>query len=169
MIKIAKIDHVTYLSNGIFLTLPILLWNVIFASRLPAQFLPDIFWKDIPNAVQYGENILRIFVFMMPLFFTFGISTHNQKKGTAWYLAGIAIYFLSWLPHLFMPDSAWSTSMIGFMAPAYTPLLCLIGIGLLGERFYFPVRYRPVYYIAPVVLFLIFHCTHSAIVYLQNF
>ena len=59
--------------------------------------------------------------------------------------------------------------MLGFLAPAYTPLLWLIGIGLLGENFYFSVRYRPLYYIAPAVLFLIFHCTHVAIVYLQNF
>lgn len=167
--KNTKNDIVKYLRNGIWLTVPILLWNIIFASRLPAQYLPDIFWKDIPDVVKYGENIMRIVVFGMPLFFSIGLSTKTQKQGLVWYLAGTAVYFLAWIPLLFMPDSAWSTSMVGFMAPAYTPLLWLIGIGLLGEKFYFTVRYRPIYYIAPSVLFLVFHCTHVAMVYLQNF
>jgi len=168
-LKNTKIDLVKYLWNGILLTIPILLWNVVFASRLPIQFLPDIFWKNIPDVVKYGENILRTVVLVMPLFFSIGISTKTQKQGLAWYLAGTAIYFLAWVPQLFFPASAWSTSMIGFLAPAYTPLLWLTGIGLLGEKFYFSVRYRPIYYIVPSVLFLIFHITHTTIVYLRNF
>lgn len=169
MIKNSKIDIVKYLWNGIWLTVPILLWNAIFANRLPLQFLPAIFSKDIPNMVKYGEIILRAAVFVMPLFFSFGIATKTQKQGLAWYLAGMAIYFLAWTPLLFAPNSTWSTSMIGFLAPAYTPLFWLIGIGLLGEKFYFSARYRPIYYISPAVLFLIFHCAHAAIVYLRNF
>jgi hypothetical protein len=170
MMKNNEIDLVKYLRNGIWLTVPILLWNAILASRLPAQFLPDIFWKEIPDVVAYGENSLRIVVvFAMPLFFSIGLSTKTQKQGLVWYLAGTAIYFLSWILQIYYPDSGWSTSMIGFLAPAYTPLVWLIGIGLLGEKFYFPVRYRPVYYIAPAILFLIFHNTHTAIVYLRNF
>ncbi len=157
-----------YLRNGILLTIPILLWNAVFASRLPLQFLPEI-WDNIPAMVKVGENVLRAVVFMMPLLFSIDITTKRQKQGLAWYLAGMAIYFLAWVPLLFFPAGGWNTSMIGFMAPAYTPLLWLVGIGLLGEQFYFPLDYRPIYYIAPVVLFLIFHCTHAAIVYSQNF
>jgi hypothetical protein len=169
MMKKANSDITKYLRSGFWLTIPILLWNVIFASRLPAQFLPDIFSKDIPTLVIYGEGILRTVVFGMPLFFSVGIASKTQKQGAIWYLGGTVIYFLAWLPLLFAADSAWSTSMIGFLAPAYTPLLWLIGLGLLGGQFYFSARYRPVYYLAPVVIFLIFHITHTAIVYLRNF
>lgn len=156
-----------YLRNGIWLTIPILLWNIIFASRLPAAFLPDIFWRDIPTMIQIGENVLRILIFAMPLFFSVNLKTKMQRYGLVWYVGGTAVYFSSWLPLLFAPESGWSQSMIGFMAPAYTPLLWLVGIGLLGEQFYFSVKYRPVYYIAPAILFTIFHCIHTAIVYLR--
>jgi hypothetical protein len=156
------------LMNGIWLTFPALIWHVIFASRLPAQFLPEIFWKDIPVVVHYGENILRTFAFAIPAFFMLA-SPRAGRQGWSWYIAGTLVYFVTWLPLLFAPGSAWSTSMLGFMAPAYTPLIWLVGIGLLGTEFYFPLRYRPVYYIAPAVLFTIFHCTHAAIVYLRNF
>jgi hypothetical protein len=169
MIKITKIDRTLYFSNGILLTLPILLWNILFASRLPAQFLPDIFGKDIPTVVTYGENSVRLVVFVMPLFFSISTTTRTQKQGVVWYGMGTAVYFCSWLPHFFIPESAWSHSWLGFMAPACTPLLWLIGIGLLGDRFHFPQRYRPIYYIAPAFIFVIFHCTHTAIVHLQNF
>ena len=152
-----------------WLTIPILLWNAAFASRLPVQYLPEIFSRDIPGVVLYGETILRMVVFVMPAFFSIGIATKAQKQGLAWYLAGTAIYFLAWLPLLFAPGSAWSSSMIGFLAPAYTPVGWLVGVGLLGGEFYFAVRYRPIYYIAPAVLFLMFHVAHAAIVYLREF
>ncbi len=109
-------------------------------------------------------------MFAMPAFVTL---QWTNRRGWVWYGLGSLIYFLAWVPLLFAPASAWSTSLIGFMAPAYTPLLWMIGIALLGGEFYFPVsgsaRYRPAYYIAPAVLFTLFHCTHAAIVYLRNF
>lgn len=164
-----KLNWKKYLLTAIWLTFPILAWNIVFASRLPAQYLPDIFWKNIPLSVMYGENILRTIIFAMPAFFSMQMTTKHHKLGWVCYLLGTLVYFLAWVPLLFAPASAWSTSMLGFMAPAYTPLIWLVGIGLLGGEFYFPMRYRPVYYIAPAILFTIFHCTHVAIVYLQNF
>ncbi len=157
------------ISNGIWLTIPILLWNAIFMNRLPPQYLPEIFNKDIPPIVEYGEALLRVLVFGIPLFFSIGFSSKTQKRGLLWYLAGVAIYFLSWGPLLFFPESLWSVSFLGFLAPAYTPLFWLIGIALLGEKFYFPVRYKPAYYIAPSILFLIFHIAHVANIYLRSF
>jgi hypothetical protein len=49
--------------------------------------------------------------------------------------------------------------MIGFVATAYTTGFWLIGLGLFGEKFYFPANLssRPLFYIAPAVLFLILH------------
>lgn len=61
--------------------------------------------------------------------------------------------------------------MVGVVATAYTNFFWMIGLGLLGEKFYFPerLRYRAVYFITPVVLFLAFHITHAIIVYQQNY
>ena len=168
MMKITITDIV---KNGIWLTFPPLLFGLSLMSRLPAALTPALFNKGIPDVLANGENIVRILVFAMPAFFSIGISTKTQKQGLALYLAGVALYYLSYAALIFSPDSVWSTSMIGFVAPAYTNLFWMIGLGLLGEKFYFPahLRYRPVFFIAPVVIFLIFHITHAVIVYQRSF
>lgn len=166
-----KITITGIVKNGIWLTFPPLLFSLILMSRLPAALTPALFNKSIPDVLMNGENIVRILVFAMPLFFSIGISTKTQKQGLALYIAGVAFYYLSYGALISFPDSDWSTSMIGFVAPAYTNLFWMIGIGLLGEKFYFParLRYRPVFFIAPVVIFLIFHITHAVIVYRRSF
>ena len=166
-----KITLTDIVKNGIWLTFPALLFSLILMSRLPAAFSPALFNKGIPDVLLNGENIVRILVFAMPAFFSIGISTKTQKRGLALYLAGVALYYLSYLAQIFSPDSAWSTSMAGFVATAYTNLLWIIGLSLLGEKFYFPerLRYRPVLYLAPAFIFLIFHITHAVMVYQRTF
>jgi hypothetical protein len=166
--KITKID---ILKNAIWLTLPPLLFGLSLMNYLPAVLTPALFNKGIPDILANGENIVRILVFAMPAFFSVGLSTKTQKQGLVLYLAGVALYCLSYGALIFFPDSVWSTSMIGFVASAYTNLFWMIGIGLLGEKFYFParLRYRPVFFIAPVLLFLILHITHAVIIYQRSF
>lgn len=166
-----KVTITDIIKNGIWLTFPPLLFSLILMNRLPATLTPALFNKGIPDMLANGENIGRILVFALPSFFSIGISTKTQKQGLALYLAGVALYYLSYLALIFFPDSTWSTSMVGFVATAYTNLFWIIGLGLLGERFYFPAhfRYRPVFYLAPAVIFLIFHITHAVIVYQRCF
>ena len=158
-----------YLSNCFLLILPALLFNVAFISSLPKAFSMDFFWKDIPPYVGYPENILRVFAFAIPIFFPLRFITPRQKGGLVLYLAGTIIYFVSWMLQLFFPESAWSTSWIGFMAPAYTPLIWFLGIGLIGATTYFRIPYKWWYYTVGVVLFLIFHNWHTWIIYSRAF
>jgi hypothetical protein len=58
--------------------------------------------------------------------------TSQSKIGIAVYLIGLVVYFASWVPLMVAPTSTWSNSLIGFLAPAYTPLLWLVGIYLIG-------------------------------------
>lgn len=166
-----KITMTDIVKNGIWLIFPILGFSLILMNRLPAALTPALFNKGIPDVLLNGENIGRIFLFGLPSFFSIGISTKTQKRGLAFYLAGAAIYYLSYLAQIFFPDSAWSTSMAGFVATAYTNLFWIIGLGLLGEKFYFTerLRYRPVFYLAPACIFLIFHITHAVMVYQRTF
>lgn len=97
-------------TNGIILIIPILLWNLIFADRLPKEFLPDIFWDNIPSVIKYGENIFRVLVFTLPLFMNINWSDNIQKTGLVLYAFRITIYFMSWIPLLFFPEFAWSLS-----------------------------------------------------------
>lgn len=166
-----KITIGDIVKNGFWLIFPILGFSLILMNHLPAALTPALFNQGIPGLLLNGENIGRIFLFGLPLFFTLGISTKTQKRGLALYLAGVALYYLSYLAQIFFPGSGWSTSVAGFVATAYTNVFWIIGLGLLGEKFYFTerLRYRPVFYLAPAFVFLIFHITHAVMVYQRTF
>lgn len=131
-----------YLLNCFLLVLPILIWNILFTNRLPKDFQSEIFKKDIPVFLTYGENISRTLVFMLTLLMPLNILTTTQKKGLLLYICGTILYFISWLALMYFPGSVWSNNVFGFMAPAYTPLLWLTGISLIGNSFYFNLQYR---------------------------
>ena len=65
----------TYASNCFMLVIPVLLWNVLFLTSLPQGYSRE-FW---------------------PLFMPLTIKTGRQKFGVAVYLAGLVIYFASWM------------------------------------------------------------------------
>ena len=154
-----------YLYNCFLLTLPILVWNIILANKLPKAFQPEIFWHNISSVLTYAENTSRMGVFFMALLMPLSIVKPMQKQGLSLFISGTLIYFISWLVLIFFPHSAWSTSLLGFMAPAYTPLLWLTGIGLIGDSFYFNLPYRRWYFIAMSIIFLGFHNLHTCIIY----
>lgn len=171
MKKSMKITITNIAKNGIWLTFPPLLFSLSLMSRLPEPLTPALFNQGIPDILLNSENIVRIFVFAMPAFFSVGLSTNTQKRGLALYLIGVVIYYFSYIALIFFPSTAWSTSQLGFVATAYTNLFWMVGIGLLGEEFYFPksLPYHPVFFVVPAVIFLILHTTHAVIVYQLNF
>jgi hypothetical protein len=157
-----------YLFNCFLLTLPILVWNIVLTNKLPNDFHPEIFWKDIPAFLTYGENISRIIVFILTFLMPLNILTSIQKKGLFIYIGGTILYFASWLILIYFPDIGWSNSMLGFMAPAYTPLLWLTGIGLIGNAFYFNLPYRRWLFIFTSLVFLTFHNFHTLTIYFRT-
>ncbi len=155
-----------YLRNCFWLIVPVLLFDVLFTERLPAPFQMENFWRDIPQFVGAPENIFRTVVLILPLLMPLAVATARQRVGLALYLAGIAAYLAAWIALIAFPDSGWSASAAGQLAPAYTPALWLAGIGLIGDRLFLPrIPYRPWMYLAASALFLAFHVTHAAIVY----
>jgi hypothetical protein len=155
-----------FLKNCFWLLAPILAFNMIFMRQLPAAYQMNVFWKDIPKAIGVPENLLRTLVMILPVFMRLRISTASQKLGFGLYLTGILVYFASWAALIAAPQSAWSTSAIGFLAPAYTPILWLVGIGLIGNELHFQkVPFKPWMYWALSALFLLFHNLHAATVY----
>lgn len=153
------------LRNGLWLTLPPLLLSLGLMLIVPTALTPAQFNAGIPTAVVKGELVGRIIVFAMPAFFSVGLATKSQQWGLGLYLTGVVAYFLSYGTQNLFPDSAWSTSLIGFTASAYTNVFWMIGLGLLGEKFYFGARslYRPVFYIAPAVGFVAVHVFHAVL------
>jgi hypothetical protein len=166
-----KITPTDIIKNGIWLTFPPLLFSLSLMSLLPTALTPEQFNRGIPDVLLNIESIGRILVFVMPAFFSIGISTKTQKRGLAFYLAGVTLYYLSYGTQNFFPNSDWSTSTIGFAASAYTNIFWTIGLGLMGEKLYFTkrLRYRPIFYIVPAVVFAIAHTTHVVIYHQRSF
>ena len=165
-----KTDSVMdYLLNCLLLLLPIMAWNLIFASKLPWAYSEEVFSKGIPSFIANGENIFRLIVFILPVLMPLRIETQSQRLGLWLYIAGTAVYFISWLAQMYFPQSAWSLSVWGFLAPAYTPLIWLVGIGLIGSTLYFSSPYRSRMYIVASVIFVGFHLSHAMAVFSRNF
>ena len=129
-----KTTLLNYILNCMWLLLPIMVWNWFLANKLPRAYATETFDHSIPIFIVNGENIFRAMVFILPLLMPLRIETQTQKLGLGLYLAGTLIYFLSWLAQIYFPQSAWSLSAFGFLAPAHTPLIWLTGIGLIGRQ-----------------------------------
>jgi hypothetical protein len=145
--------------------LPILAWNLAFAGALPPTFDAAVFWHDIPAPLAIAENVLRIAVFALPFLMPLDLSGPRQRWRLGLAVAGMLVYFAAWLPLMLAPQSRWSLGLIGFTAPAYTPLLWIAGIALVGRRLYWRSAYRPWMYLLLGVLFVGCHCAHVVLVH----
>ena len=127
------------------------------------------FWRDIPPLVAYGENSLRLAVVLPPFLMPLEVATVAQRRGLLLFVVGTVLYFLAWVALMIFPQSRWSTSQLGFLAPAYTPLVWLAGVGLIGRRLYWPSPYRWWVYIGLACGFVVLHVTHASILYSRNY
>jgi len=152
-------------SNGFLAIVPILAWNIAMSSRLPPAYQPGTFDREVPTVVAIGENFFRYVVFLAPLFFRLDASSPAGRTGLMLYSLGVAMYLASWLTLIRAPDSGWSRSILGFTAPAFTPIVWLVGLSLLVDSCYFGLPYSRWHYILPSMAFSIFHLSHAVSVY----
>lgn len=155
------------LSCGLLL-IPASLWNIAFTARLPSSFALAEFWRDIPAPLAFAENGLRVAVFVLPFFMPLNLAAPGRMRPLLVFVAGTLIYFASWLMLILFPTSAWSTSALGFSAPAYTPFLWLLGIALLGRQLFWGTFYRWWMYLALALAFLAAHISHTVLVYARS-
>lgn len=157
-----------YVLNCGLLLLPAVAWNIGLTQHLPAAFQPAEFWREIPAPLAFTENALRIAVFVLPFLMPLDLARPGARRALLVFIVGTLVYFASWLALILYPDSAWSRSLLGFAAPAYTPLLWLVGIALLGERLYWVAFYRWWMYALLSIAFLFAHIAHAALVFFRN-
>jgi hypothetical protein len=153
-----------YLFSCFLLILPPLLMS-IFSSQLPRVWQTEVFQKDIPPVIAYGEQIFRTLLIFLAVFMPLNISTQKQKVGLAIYLIGAGSYILSWILLIKFPQSDFSTSFLGLTSLAYLPVIWFAGIGMIGDSFFFPVRYRSWFYILITCIFGALHISHAVLVY----
>jgi hypothetical protein len=156
-----------YLSSCGLLLLPIFIWNAAFTRYLPAAWSGAEFWRDIPAVLVRTENAFRLIVSALPFFMPLELSSAIQRRALVVTGIGTGLYFASWLPLMFAPDSIWATSAPGFLAPACTPLVWLLGIALLGQRLYWGHFYHWWMYLIPAGIFMAAHVSHAVLVYLR--
>lgn len=156
-----------YIKNCFWLLVLPLVWNVLFMSDLPANYVPNSVWDSIPPSLELTEHVLRIITFLLPLGMALSFKSRSQKVGLAIYTIGVLVYFMSWYIQMTQPNSLWSQSLLGYAAPAYTPLIWLIGIGLIGETsFIKSIPLRTLYFLF-VGLFISVHTYHAYLAHLQ--
>jgi hypothetical protein len=155
----------SYLQNTFWLLIPILAFNIIFMKNLPHVYQRNVFWKNVPAWVGVPENLFRLPIFLLPLIMRFEVSSPSQKLGFWLYAVGTLLYFAAWGMQISFPRSTWSKSTGGFMAPAYTPILWLTGIGLIGDSLTIQgIPYKSYLYFCLVGVFLVFHNLHTWII-----
>lgn len=154
-----------YMLNCGLLMLPILLWNAALSSQLRGPWSADVFWHAIPFALSAIENSSRWLVTALPFLMRLELRSSIQVRGLIVFHVGVAAYAASWVAILLAPDSAWSTSVVGFVAPAGTPAIWLLGLAMLGQRLHCGQAYRWWMYLVPATVFVIAHVTHAALVY----
>ena len=123
--------------NCIYLILPLLAWNLILGPKITnARITSD---EHSPKWLLMAENILRIFVFTLPLLISLHLDDPIRKLGLIVYISGTLVYFASWLPLILAPLATWSNNTIGLMAPRVTPLLSFLGIAFIGESWLYGI------------------------------
>ena len=140
--------------NCFWLILPLLAWNLLLGPRITQAAITSD--AHSPKWLLIAENLTRILVFAFPLLLPLQMKAAWSRVGLAVYILGTLVYFASWLPLMFAPNSAWSTSTLGLLGPRLTPFLSFLGIALIGNSW-------PYGLISAVFIFL--HTWHG----IQNF
>ncbi len=167
----SKLDNLwarILLRNGAWLVVPPMAITFVLWGSLPASYSPSVFWKDIPGWLSLLENIFRILVCALPGILYFGRKEKGQTIGWYIYAGGMAVYLASYLLQILLPGSAWSLSVIGFTAPAWSTVFWLAGIGLICARSWLPIPWNRLIYFGVACLFLIFHIGHTSLVYFKR-
>ena len=158
-----------YFTTCGLLLLPVFVWNAMLMRFLPPAFSPGEFWRDIPPGLALAENGLRLLVFIIPFLMPLNLASTRQRIGLRIFITCTLVYFASWLPLIAAPNSPWSQSAIGFLAPAYTPILWFTGLAMLSHRLFWGRFYYWWMYLVLSGLFISAHITHAVIVYARNY
>jgi len=136
--------------NCLWLLVPLLVWNTVLAPKITLEQINSD--AHSPAWLLMAENITRIVVFAFPLLLPLRIQDGSSKTGLGIYVLGTLIYFASWIPIIWMPDSPWSQSAVGLLAPRLTPFLSFLGMALIGHS---------IPYVVISALFISLHTWHG--------
>ena len=155
------------LRNGGLLVIPVLAISIGLWEFLPEVYGPKEFSREIPTWLALAENLFRIIIFSVPAILFFSNDEIKNKWEWFLYTFGIAIYTCSYLFQILYPNSNWSTSYLGFTAPAWTTIFWLYGIGLIYSHSWLLPSWHRAIYIVAATLFVLLHMAHTTLVYVR--
>jgi len=139
--------------NCFLLVIPVLLWNALFSDKLPEGYFSD---ARVPRVIVNLEKTLRLLVLGFPILLPLQVDDLYGTAGLAVYVVGLVSYCASWVMQMYNRETRWSQSAIGILAPAYTVLIWMVGIALIGHS--------GVYALLAVV-FTFIHTWHKVMVF----
>lgn len=154
--------------SGFLLVVPAMAITFPLGPHLPAAYDGVSFDRGIPAWLSAAENLLRIVVFGVPVLLRFGRRAPLQPLGWFLYGVGLMLYLGSYLGQILAPTSGWSTGMVGFTAPAWTPLIWLIGVGLVCTETWVGIAWNRAVYPLLAMAFVALHGAHAYLAYLQR-
>lgn len=152
-----------YLLNCFILFIPVFLWDLLLYKKLPSLYQPQK-WDRIPKALDIAENVFRFLTFFVPLNMKLEIRTQNQIAGLVLYCIGLAVYGFSWIIQIFHTRIAWSGHPALITAPAYTAVVWLLGIFLMGTHTFIEIPHGHSMYLSIILIFGALHTGHAFLV-----
>jgi hypothetical protein len=150
----------SYKNNCFWFFVPVIIFNIIFTKYLPEHYL-----KNINHPIVTIETIARIITIVFALIMAMKLDNKIGKIGLIVYIIGILIYFCSYFIVIKASEISLHNNIIVLLAPYWTSVLWLIGIGLLGNKLFINIPYHYIAYIIISIVFAIIHSIHGYICY----
>jgi hypothetical protein len=149
-----------YKNNCFWFFIPVIIFNIIFT-----KYLPEYYLKNVNHPIVTIETIARIITIAFSVIMAIKLDNKIGKTGFYVYIIGVLIYFCSYFIVIKYPANSFNNSLIILLAPYWTSVLWLIGIGLLGNKLFINIPYNFSAYIVVSILFSIIHSYHGYICY----
>ena len=149
-----------YINNCFLFFVPLLVFNILFFKKLPSHYL-----KNISHPIITAETITRIITIAFSMIMAINIHGKIGKIGLIIYIIGIIIYCTSYFIEIYFSDTLFGRNIILVLAPYWTSVIWLIGIGLLGNRLFVNIPYHFTVYSILSIIFAAVHTIHGYLCY----
>jgi len=149
-----------YKNNCFWSFIPIIIFNIVFT-----KYLPEFYLRNIDHPIVTIETVARIITIAFSVIMAIKLDNKIGKIGLIVYIIGVLIYFCSYFIVIKIPSISFHNNIIVLLAPYWTSVLWLIGIGLLGNKLFINIPYHYTAYIIISIVFAIIHSIHGYICY----
>jgi len=149
-----------YKNNCFWFFIPVIIFNIVFT-----KYLPEFYLKKTNHPIVTIETIARIITIAFSVIMAIKLDNKIGKAGLIVYIIGVLIYFCSYFIVIKIPVISFHNNFIVLLAPYWTSILWLTGIGLLGNKLFINIPYHYIAYIVISIVFAIIHSIHGYICY----